>query len=285
MPMRRAIEWPEGQLVCCTFQVALEAFSKKGAFKGDANVDVNFTSLSHASYGGKVGAWKLIDVFKRNDIPATILLNGLAAEKWPDAVKALQDAGHEIAAHGVTNEKRLVDIPDPADQLADIREATQMISAVTGEIPVGWHGPGNMFTEHTVGQLAQEGYIWSGDQADDDVPYIVKVDGNKICIIPKLWYANDRRAWQNGVGNGATFFQGFQSAFDYVYREALRGRPGRVDATIHAELGARPHLLAGFEKMMRYVNRYRDEVWIPTNRQIAEHCLKTVKTAEEYAPV
>ena len=101
--MRRAIEWPDGKLVCCTFQVALEAFRKKGAFKKDTKVDINYNSLSHASYGGKVGAWKLIEVFKRNQIRATILVNGLAAEKWPDAVRALHDAGHEIAAHGVTN--------------------------------------------------------------------------------------------------------------------------------------------------------------------------------------
>lgn len=282
--MRRAIEWPDGKLICCTFQVALEAFRKKGAFKKDTKVDINYNSLSHASYGGKVGAWKLIEVFKRNEIPATILVNGLAAEKWPDAVRALHDGGHEIAAHGVTNEARLVDM-DEAAQLNDIRETTRMLKEAVGERPVGWTGPGNMFTEHTVKQLVGEGYQWSGDQADDDVPYVVQVSGKRICIIPKLWYANDRRAWGNGLGNGATFFQGFQNAFDYVYQEALRGRPGRVDATIHAELGARPNLLAGFEKMMQYVNRYREECWVTTNREIADHCLKTNKKAETYRPL
>ena len=281
--MRRAIEWPDGKLVCCTFQVALEAYRTTGSFRRNSRIGVNQTSLSHNDYGGKVGAWKLIDVFKRNRIDATILVNGLAAEKWPDAVRALHDSGHEIAGHGVTNEVRQVDI-DTAAQLTDIREATETIAAVVGERPVGWTGPAGMFTEHTVGHLAREGYIWSGDQANDDIPYVVQASGKRLCIVPRLWYANDRRAWSNGLGNGATYFRGFKNAFDYVYQEALRGRPGRVDATIHAELGARPHLLAGFEKMMQYVNQYRDELWVPTNRQIADHCLKTSKDAKPYDP-
>jgi peptidoglycan/xylan/chitin deacetylase (PgdA/CDA1 family) len=282
--MRRAIQWPDGKLVCCTFQVALEASKGSGSFKKDLKLAVNYNSLSHASYGGKIGAFKMVDVFKRHAIKATILVNGLAAEKWPDAVKALHAAGHEIAGHGYDNGVRQVDLDKDA-QLKDIKDTTRILKDCVGERPVGWTGPANLFTEHTVGHLASEGYIWSGDQANDDVPYMVTVGNKKICIVPKLWYGNDRRAWADGLGNGASYFTGFKNAFDYVYQEALRGRPGRVDATIHAELGARPHLLAGFEKMMQYVNRYRNEVWIPTNREMAEWTAKTSKEALAYDPM
>ena len=92
------LQWPEGKLVACTFRVAYEAFRKSGRFKRSPKIDVNVTSLSHANYGGAVGIWRLMDMFDRHDIPATIGANGLAVEKWPDTIKAMHAAGHEIAA-------------------------------------------------------------------------------------------------------------------------------------------------------------------------------------------
>ena len=41
---------------------------------------------------------------------ATIDVNGLAVQKWPDAVKALHDAGNEIAGHGTTNDIHMTDL-------------------------------------------------------------------------------------------------------------------------------------------------------------------------------
>ena len=171
----------------------------------------------------------------------------------------------------------------PGLRLATIGpETTKALTACVGKRPVGWTSPGHRFTEDSVELLAQEGYLWSGDQANDDVPYVVKSGNKKIVIAPKTLYAEDKTAWDGGIGNGASFFTGYKNTFDYVYQEALRGRPGRVNATIHAELGARPHLLAGFEKMMQYANRYRSEVWVATNREMAEWTLKTAKDAETY---
>ena len=95
-----ALQWPDGKLVCCTFRVAYEAFRKSGRFKKSSQIDVNVTSLSHANYGGAVGIWRLMDIFDRHHIPATIGANGLAVEKWPETIKALHQAGHEIAKIG-----------------------------------------------------------------------------------------------------------------------------------------------------------------------------------------
>ena len=92
------LQWPEGKLIACTFRVAYEAFRKSGRFKRSSKIDVNVTSLSHANYGGAVGIWRLMDMFDRHDIPATIGANGLAVEKWPETIKAMHAAGHEIAS-------------------------------------------------------------------------------------------------------------------------------------------------------------------------------------------
>jgi peptidoglycan/xylan/chitin deacetylase (PgdA/CDA1 family) len=273
------LRWPDGRLVCCTFRVAYEAFRKSGRFKKSPHIEVNVASLSHANYGGAVGIWRLMDIFERNKIKATIGANGLAVEKWPETIKALHEAGHEIASHGMTD-------LSPAEQRAEVRDCTRVIAACIGERPVGWAGPGNLHTAETLGILADEGYRWFGDAFDDDVPYVAEANGKRIAVIPKLNYANDWRAWSGGLGNATTYFEGFKTSFDYIYREALRGRPGAMDVIVHAELGGRPNIAAAFEEMVRYVRQYGDEVWIPRRREVADYLLSSATLpAEPYRPL
>ena len=153
-----------------------------------------------------------------------------------------------------------------------------------GEQPVGWVSPGGHHTRETLGILADEGYTWCGDQCDDDLPYVVEVDGKRMVIVPKHWFFNDWRAWNGGASNGEMAFQGFKDGFDFVLEEALRGKPGRVDALVHAELGGRPYMAHAFEKMIRYVRQHDDLVWLPTRDEIADHVLENTNYVEPYSP-
>ena len=278
------LQWPEGRRVCCTFRIAYEAFRKSGRFKKDSKIPVNVASLSHANYGGAVGIWRLMDLFDRNGIKATIGANGLAVEKWPETIKALHQAGHEIASHGMTNDHHMTDL-SPEQQREEVRGCTRVIEACVGVRPVGWAGPANLHTPETLGILAEEGYRWFGDAFDDDVPYVADVNGKRIAVIPKLNYANDWRAWSGGLGNASTYFEGFKTSFDFIYQEALRGRAGAMDVIVHAELGGRPNIAIAFEQMIRYVKQYQD-VWITTRRELAEYLLSSSNLpAEPYRPL
>lgn len=266
------LKWPENKLICCTFRVAYEAFRKSGRFKKSAKIPVNVASLSHANYGGAVGAWRLMDIFQRHGIRATIGANGLAVEKWPETIKAFHQAGHEICSHGMTNDHHMTDL-SPDEQRAEARACIEVIRDCVGERPVGWVGPGNLVTAETLGIVAEEGYTWCGDAFDDDVPYIALAGGKRIAVIPKLNYANDWRAWSDGLGNATSYFEGFRTSFDYVYQEALRGRPGCIDVIVHCELGSRPNIACAFEQMIRYVKQYQEQVWIPCRREMAAYIL------------
>ena len=278
------LKWPDGKLMCCTFRVAYEAFRNSGRFKKTPKIPVNVASLSHANYGGSVGIWRLADIFERNQIKATVGANGLAVEKWPETIRMMHDAGHEIASHGMTNDHHMTDL-SPDQQREEVRACTRVIEQCVGERPVGWAGPGNLTTPETLGILAAEGYRWFGDAFDDDVPYVASVDGCRIAVIPKLNYANDWRAWSGGLGNATTFFEGFKTSFEFMFQEALRGRVGAMDVITHAELGGRPNIACAIEQMIRYVKQYQDEVWIPTRRELGDYMLSLGTQAEPYAPL
>jgi peptidoglycan/xylan/chitin deacetylase (PgdA/CDA1 family) len=264
--------------------VAYEAFRKSGRFKRSPKIDVNVTSLSHANYGGAVGIWRLMDMFDRHQIPATIGANGLAVEKWPETIKAMHAAGHEIASHGMTNDHDMAELT-PDEQRQEARDCARVIEDCIGMRPVGWAGPGNLHTAETLGILADEGYSWFGDAFDDDVPYVAEANGKRIAVIPKLNYANDWRAWSGGLGNATTYFEGFKTSFDFIYQEALRGRAGAMDVIVHAELGGRPNIACALEQMIRYVKQYQDQVWIPLRRDMAQYLLSSNLPAEPYRPL
>src|SRR5438067_5029227 len=126
---RPDIEWPDGKRICATLTVAFEAFTRGGHFKKAKGIEVNLVSLSHANYGGNAGIWRILDLLERNKVRATVDANGLAVQKWPEAVKALHEIGNEIAGHGTTNEVQMTDL-SAEDQRKEIREVNRIVKDV-----------------------------------------------------------------------------------------------------------------------------------------------------------
>lgn len=64
--------------------------------------------------GIEEGAPGLLELFAREGIRATYFTTGDTAQKYPDTVHALVDAGHELACHGMTHRA----FPDLTDETA-----------------------------------------------------------------------------------------------------------------------------------------------------------------------
>lgn len=99
--------------------------------------------LSQANDGGNAGIWRILDIFQRNDVTATIDVNGLAVQKWPECIKALHEQGSQITGHGTTNDLKLTELT-PDQQRDEIRPVSHIIREVTGSVPVGWVSPGSL---------------------------------------------------------------------------------------------------------------------------------------------
>src|SRR5215218_4380912 len=59
--------------------------------------------LSSAFRGIEEGAPRLLELFAESGVRATYFTTGEVAQRYPTAVRALLDAGHELACHGVTH--------------------------------------------------------------------------------------------------------------------------------------------------------------------------------------
>ena len=73
----------------------------------------------------------------RVELPATILLNSLVCENYPDVIERIKRRGDEICAHGRTNSEALAGLWEH-DEERIISETTEMITRHFGARPLGW---------------------------------------------------------------------------------------------------------------------------------------------------
>jgi peptidoglycan-N-acetylglucosamine deacetylase len=108
--------------------------------------------LSSTFRGIEVGAPRLLDLFAETGVRATYFTTGEVAERFPNAVRALVDAGHELGCHGVTH--TAFDEMDEATARWEIRESARRLRDVA---PVtSFRAPYLRFPERFVRLLEDE---------------------------------------------------------------------------------------------------------------------------------
>lgn len=260
-------EWPNGAKIAASFFVTFESFVAHSNFHSGSGDKPDFISLAYGEFGGRAGIWRLMDLLNKYNIKGCITTNGLAAKKFPDAVKELHAAGHEIVAHGWANDIRL-DTLSPEKERQNIKESVDIIASLTGVRPVGWISPGNRITDHTFEYIVEEGIYWIGDVPRDEVPYHIDVNGKPLVIMPRLDYASDLSHLYTPKNPPSVYFECYKESFDLLYAEGAAGYPKVMDARVHAHIGGRPNTAGVFEKCIRYAKEFPD-VWFCTKAQIA----------------
>jgi polysaccharide deacetylase family protein (PEP-CTERM system associated) len=89
----------------------------------------------------------------------TFFVLGWVAERFPDLVRAIAAAGHEVASHGF--EHRLVYDQTPKAFREDVRRAKAVLESVSGAPVIGYRAPSYSITPHSLWALdilIDEGY-------------------------------------------------------------------------------------------------------------------------------
>jgi peptidoglycan/xylan/chitin deacetylase (PgdA/CDA1 family) len=278
------IEWPGGARVAVTITVALELWEgpyvETGYHDGppvsvpqellDSGYRDNAT-LSWQDYGPRRGMPRLLDIVDRHEVPVTTVVSGLAAERWPDVIRAYHNSGHEICAHSWAQDVRTWKLNREQEE-ANIRRCSEAIRAATGQAPVGWISPSAQPSDVTAELLHREGYTWHGDCSDDDIPYFVPAGDGRLVAIPYQYDLNDLKVYVKGMNDASVYVKWFGHKFDVMYREGATA-PGMVNATVHAALYGRPYGSWALEECIKYAKGHKD-VWFATRSQIADWMLK-----------
>ena len=110
--------------------------------------------LSSTFRGIEEGAPRLLELFADSGLRATYFTTGEVAERYPEAVRRLVDAGHELGCHGVTH--TAFDAMDEATARWEIRESARRLREVAAV--TSFRAPYLRFPERYVRLLEDEAF-------------------------------------------------------------------------------------------------------------------------------
>jgi peptidoglycan/xylan/chitin deacetylase (PgdA/CDA1 family) len=269
-------EWPNKAKIAISVNLAFEAFLRRSQYSqgGSAKNEKDYFSLSFAEYGVRSGAWRLMELLDEVNLRGSMSTNGLAAETHPEIVRAFVDQGNEVVGHGWANDE-LADDDDADAELKMIQRCTKALKDASGGIaPVGWTSPGSAGSRNTLGFLRGEGYLWNGDEAADDLPYLRETKNGTMVIMPRTnMLHNDLAIWLSPKNPPSILWEGFKDTFDTLYAEGGRGSPKWTEITLHCHIAGRPTLIPTVRKCLQYAKGH-DGVWFALKRDIAKWALQ-----------
>jgi peptidoglycan/xylan/chitin deacetylase (PgdA/CDA1 family) len=100
---------------------------------------------------------RLLDLLASHGVQATFFVEGLNAVMYPQALRSIVAAGHEVAVHAYRHEEwAALDANAEAALLARATEAMRRIDIR----PLGFRPPGGGLTERTLALLGEHGYTY-----------------------------------------------------------------------------------------------------------------------------
>lgn len=267
-------EWPNKEKIAVSINLAFEAFVRHSQISLEKTSNAkDYFSLSYAEYGAKSGAWRLLDMLEGLGLAGSMSTNGLAAELYPNVVRAMAEAGNEIVGHGWANDELMKD-DSPEAERAEIRRVAKALKDASGTQPVGWVSPGSAGSKNTLSLLRGEGFLWNGDDASDDLPFVRETDNGPIVIMPRTNIPhNDLIMWVQAKNPPGVLFDSFKETFDQLYAEGRAGSPKWTEITLHCHMAGRPTLVPTVRKCLEYAKSH-EGVWFPLKRDIAKWTLK-----------
>lgn len=279
-----AANWPNGAKIAVQIVLNYEEGGENNILHGDAASEAFLSEITGAQpwegqrhwnmesiyeYGSRAGFWRVHRLL--GDLPITVYGVATALARAPMQVKAMKDAGWEIASHGL----KWVEHKDMSadEERAQIREAIRLHTEVTGSAPRGWYT--GRCSMNTIDLAAEEGdFAYIADSYADDLPYWVKAGGKDQLIAPYTMDCNDMRfAIQAGYTNGDQFESYLKDSFDMLYDEGQAGAPKILSIGLHCRLIGRPGRAAALKRVIEHFKSH-DGVWFATREQIADHWAK-----------
>ena len=279
--------WPGGAVIAVQFVINYEEGGENCILHGDAASEAFLSEIVGASpwpgqrhmnmesiyeYGSRAGFWRLWRLFTSRRLPVTVFAVAHALMRTPHVVAAMQDAGWEIASHGL----KWIDYKDfsEADERTHILEAIRIHTEVVGERPLGFY-QGRCSEATTRLVMEESGFVYTADSYADDLPYWIAGPRRPQLVVPYTLDANDMRfATAQGFNAGDQFFTYLRDTFDTLYREGLDGAPKMMSVGLHCRLAGRPGRSAALARFLDYV-QCREKVWIATRLDIARHWIAT----------
>lgn len=235
------------------------------------------TSPSMISRGefGVVGVERILRLLEKTSLPATFFVPGHTADTYPESVRAIAAASHEIGHHGYLHENPLA-LPSKEAERAVLQRGLDALNRVAGVHPIGYRSPAWDNSPHTIELLREFGFQYEsslmgrdfephwcrvGDEIRKDGPYGFGQDVDLV-ELPVSWILDDFPHFEYvrlgnrlspGLSAPSKVEEIWRGEFDYLYREV----PGGVlTVTMHPQVIGRGHRMLMLERLIAYFQQH-----------------------------
>ena len=249
------------------------------------------TSPSMISRGefGAVGARRVLGLLDREGIPATFFVTGHTAETYPEIVRDIAAAGHEIGHHGYLHENP-ISLETRERERDVLRRGFEALDRAAGVRPTGYRSPAWDNSPNTTELLLEHGFRYESSLMGNDFsPYwcrggdVVNGDGPyefgqpvDLVEMPVSWTLDDFPYFEHvylttgllnvGLAAPSHVEEVWRGEFDFMYRDV----PGGVfNLTMHPQVIGRGHRMLMLERLIAHM-RGHDGIQFATLGTAAE---------------
>lgn len=257
--------WPDGARIAVNVTLDFDAMLLRRL------LNEPIQQRAKGEFGGRVGIWRLLELFQSHGIASTIFTPGRICELYPEAVRAAARQGHEIADHMWEHR-----VPAEPELEADhLRRALAALERTTGRRPVGTR------SWHSSSLLRSEGIIYNSRKVADDRPYYLREgdDPQGMLNLPFHYAIDDAMYFSFNWMNTENAAQRMADPdrVEAMWWDAFRERydaGGYLNICMHPFVSGRSMRV---EMLDRLFSRMRalPGVWFPTCEAVARHCIAT----------
>jgi peptidoglycan/xylan/chitin deacetylase (PgdA/CDA1 family) len=258
------LTWPDGHRIAVNFTADFDAMLLRRLMEEPPQ------QLAMGEFGGRVGIWRLIELFDAHRVTATIFTVGRICELYPDAVRAAVRSGHEVTDHMWEHR-----VPkEPELERDHIERSTAALRALTGRQPAGTR------SHHSHGLLREHGYIYRSNNSADHRPFYLRdADGRNCMVNLPFHYAIDDAmyfsfAWM-GTPNAAQRMHDPEHVLDLwwtAFRQQYNETAGYLNICLHPFVSGRAQRIAMLDTLITRMKSLPG-VWFPSCEAMARHCL------------
>jgi peptidoglycan/xylan/chitin deacetylase (PgdA/CDA1 family) len=228
--------------------------------------------LSQGEYGARAALPRVLSLLERHRAPATFFVPAVSAKLYPDEVKRIAAAGHEVGLHGWIHERN--SLLAEADERELMQRAISTLTEITGRKPVGLRTPSWDYSPNTAKLIKELGLLYDSSLMADDSPYEVLIEGQATGIVelPVEWilddypyFGMDRFSTVRPHSSPADVFEIWAAEFDRALEEG-----GLFVLTMHPHVIGHRSRITMLEKLVQHI-RSRPDVWFASHEQVARY--------------
>ncbi|MBN2760818.1 MAG: polysaccharide deacetylase family protein [Rhodobacteraceae bacterium] len=265
--------WPNGARLAVYIGLNLEHFAfgeGLGAELAPGGPQPDVLNYAWRDYGNRVGAWRMLDMFDRLNMPVSVLANSAMYDYAPDLMAAYRARGDEVLGHGRTNSERQ-SILSPKDEAELIAEASAKITEYEGIPPKGWLSPWIAESPITPDLLAEAGYGYTLNWCMDDQPVWMRTRTGRLLAIPYPQEVNDIPSIVARKDGAAQFADMIIDNFDEMLVQA-QSQPLVMGIALHPYLVGQPYRLRQLRRALEHIVTHREQIWLTKAGDIFEYC-------------